>query len=242
MRSVVAASARTLRRQRFAGASSSATCSTACIIGATTTDITVSRQNFGSFLQSRTLVTRPTSPRLEEAAAAAKKETAPAVTDDSNASEDAGAEFVMPTYTAPTDYEVTPAVKEVVKDILKLSKHQYHMLGYLLAYRLEMTSDDLQKLWDAVEAGRSSGGGAAVAAAAPVVEEKTDFDVKLTGFDPKSKIKLIKEVRAVTEMGLKEAKALVDNVPQILKKALRKEQAEDLKAKLEALGGMVELE
>jgi len=73
------------------------------------------------------------------------------------------------------------------------------------------------------------------------VEEKTIFDVKLTGFDAKSKIKVIKEVRSVTALGLKEAKELVEGAPSTVKKDMKKEEAEELKAKLEALGATVEI-
>ena len=74
------------------------------------------------------------------------------------------------------------------------------------------------------------------------VEEKTEFDVVLTGFDASSKIQVIKAVRAaVTELGLKEAKDLVDNVPKVVKEQLPKNDAEALKKELESAGGQVEL-
>jgi len=73
------------------------------------------------------------------------------------------------------------------------------------------------------------------------VQEKTVFDLKLTGFDAKSKIKVIKEVRAITALGLKEAKALVDGAPNILKNGIKKEEAEELKAKLEGIGATIEI-
>ena len=71
--------------------------------------------------------------------------------------------------------------------------------------------------------------------------EQTVFEVKLTGFDPKSKIKVIKEVRTITALGLKEAKALVDGVPKVLKEGLKKEDAEELKKTLEGIGATVEI-
>jgi len=73
------------------------------------------------------------------------------------------------------------------------------------------------------------------------VEEKTAFDLKLTAFDAKAKIKVIKEVRAMAGLGLKEAKDLVEGAPKVVKKGIKKEEAEELKAKLEAVGATVEI-
>ena len=78
-------------------------------------------------------------------------------------------------------------------------------------------------------------------AAAPAEEEKTEFDVELTGFDAASKIKVIKVVREATGLGLAEAKAAVEGAPKILKEALPKEEAEELKKKIEEVGGKVTL-
>lgn len=81
-------------------------------------------------------------------------------------------------------------------------------------------------------------GGAAAPAAA--VEEQTEFDVILTG-DGGNKIAVIKEVRAITSLGLTEAKALVESAPKAVKEAVSKAEAEDIKKKLEAAGATVEL-
>jgi len=84
---------------------------------------------------------------------------------------------------------------------------------------------------------------AAVAAptvAAPVEEEKTEFDVVLTVCGP-NKIQVIKEVRAVTNLGLKEAKEAVENVPTVLKEAVSKAEAEEVKKKLTEQGATVEI-
>ena len=83
----------------------------------------------------------------------------------------------------------------------------------------------------------AAGGGAAPAAA---VEEKTEFDVILTNFGD-NKINVIKEVRAITALGLGEAKALVEGAPKAVKEAATKAEAEDIKKKLEAAGAKVEL-
>ena len=82
---------------------------------------------------------------------------------------------------------------------------------------------------------------AAVGAAAEAVEEKTEFDVVLTGFDAAAKIKVIKAVREITGLGLAEAKAAVEGTPKTLKEAVSKDEAEELKKKLEESGAKVEL-
>ncbi|MDD4295250.1 MAG: 50S ribosomal protein L7/L12 [Candidatus Omnitrophica bacterium] len=81
---------------------------------------------------------------------------------------------------------------------------------------------------------------APAAGAAEEVEEKTSFSVVLTAAG-ENKIAVIKEVRAVTELGLKEAKALVDAAPKPVKENVAKEEAEEIKKKLEAAGAKVEL-
>ncbi len=95
------------------------------------------------------------------------------------------------------------------------------------------------------EFGVSAAAGVVVAAAggdagAAAAEEKTEFDVELTEVGP-NKVKIIKVVREVTGLGLKEAKDLVDNAPKMVKEAASKEEAEDVKAKLEAEGAKVTL-
>ena len=85
------------------------------------------------------------------------------------------------------------------------------------------------------------GGGAGAAAAAPV-EEKTAFDVILKAGDAAKKIAIIKEVRAaVPGLGLAEAKALVEGAPKTVKEGVTKEEAEEIKKKIEAAGGTVEI-
>jgi large subunit ribosomal protein L7/L12 len=73
------------------------------------------------------------------------------------------------------------------------------------------------------------------------VEEQTEFDVVLKGFEPKAKVKVIKEVRALTGLGLKDAKGLVEGAPATLKEAVDKETAQSIKTKLEGLGAQVEI-
>ena len=81
---------------------------------------------------------------------------------------------------------------------------------------------------------------AAAPAAAAAAEEKTEFDVVMTDFGAE-KIKVIKEVRGITGLGLAEAKAMVEGVPAKIKEAVSKEEAEEIKGKLEAVGAKVEL-
>jgi len=84
--------------------------------------------------------------------------------------------------------------------------------------------------------------GAAGAAAAPAAEEKTEFNVILKAFDDTKKIAVIKEVRAVTGLGLKEAKDLVEGAPKPLKEGVSKEDAAKIKDAVTAAGGTVEIQ
>jgi len=117
-----------------------------------------------------------------------------------------------------------------------------------ISYLEKLTVLDVSKLvktleerWDV----KASGGGSVMMAApaadaAPAAEEQTEFDVILTGSGEK-KIAVIKEVRAITSLGLKDAKGLVDNLPKPVKEGVSKEEAEELKGKLEAAGASVEV-
>ena len=102
--------------------------------------------------------------------------------------------------------------------------------------------NELVKAWEE-EFGVSAAAGVVVAAAgagAAAAEEKTEFDVELTEVGP-NKVKVIKVVREVTGLGLKEAKDVVDGAPKVVKQGASKEEAEDVKAKLEAEGAKVTL-
>jgi len=92
------------------------------------------------------------------------------------------------------------------------------------------------------EFGVSAAAGVVVAAAGPAEEkeEQTEFNVELTDVGP-NKVKVIKVVREVTGLGLKEAKEVVDNAPKVIKEGVSKEEAEELKAKLEGEGAKVTL-
>ena len=82
---------------------------------------------------------------------------------------------------------------------------------------------------------------AAAAPAAEAAEEKTEFDVVLAGFDAAAKIKVIKAVREITGLGLADAKAVVEAAPKAIKEGVSKDEAEELKKKLEEVGAKVEL-
>ncbi len=89
----------------------------------------------------------------------------------------------------------------------------------------------------------SGGGASGAAAAAPEpVEEQTEFNVVLTGYEADKKIQVIKVVRAVTSLGLKEAKDLVEGVPKTVKEGVSKQEAENVKKQLEEVSGQVKVE
>ncbi|WP_033074979.1 50S ribosomal protein L7/L12 [Sphingopyxis sp. MWB1] len=98
----------------------------------------------------------------------------------------------------------------------------------------------LEEKWGVSAAAAVAAAPAAGGAAAPAAEEKDEFDVILTG-DGGNKINVIKEVRAITGLGLGEAKALVEGAPKPIKEGANKAEAEEIKKKLEAAGATVEL-
>lgn len=89
---------------------------------------------------------------------------------------------------------------------------------------------------------KSSGKGGPAVGKAEEKKEKTAFDVKLDSFDAAAKIKVIKEVRTFTALGLKEAKDLVEKAPTLLKKGVTKEEAESIVAKMKEVGAVVSME
>ena len=98
----------------------------------------------------------------------------------------------------------------------------------------------LEEKWGVSAAAAVAAPAAGGGAAAPAAEEKTEFDVILTG-DGGKKINVIKEVRAITGLGLTEAKALVEGAPKPVKEGVSKDEAEKLKKQLEEAGATVEL-
>ena len=98
----------------------------------------------------------------------------------------------------------------------------------------------LEEKWGVSAAAAVAVAGPAAGGAAPAAEEKDEFDVILTG-DGGKKINVIKEVRAITGLGLGEAKALVEGAPKALKEGASKDEAEKIKKQIEEAGGTVEL-
>jgi large subunit ribosomal protein L7/L12 len=128
------------------------------------------------------------------------------------------------------------AVDDLIAEIEKLSVLDLVKLSKALQDKWGVSAAPV-----AVAAGPAAGGGAAAEPAAPV-EEQTEFNVILTGVaDATKKINVIKVVREITQLGLKEAKELVDTAPKPVKEAVSKEEAAQLKAKLEEGGGAVEV-
>ncbi|XP_057491693.1 uncharacterized protein LOC130777367 [Actinidia eriantha] len=127
-------------------------------------------------------------------------------------------------------------IADELLDLNKLEKYDYSIL-----FRLKM---GLNKYGPAVSGLDSSS--AASSASAGSVEakavEKTVFDIKLEKFDAAAKIKVIKEVRAFTDLGLKEAKDLVEKAPVVVKKGVTKEEGDSIVEKLKGLGATVVLE
>lgn len=134
--------------------------------------------------------------------------------------------------------DASPRVDQVFDKILQLDFVEVHLLTELVNEKL-----GIKPLTAAQRAAMEGGGGGngGGSAPAPEEEEKTAFDLKLTGFDAKSKIKVIKEIRAITGLGLKEAKEMVEGAPKTVKTDIKMEECEELKAKLEGVGATVEI-
>lgn len=130
----------------------------------------------------------------------------------------------------------SPKVQQLCDDVCQLNVLELNEFLQLFKEKAGLSDADLQ----------GGGGGGVVmapaAAAAEAVEEKEYFDIKLTGFDATAKIKVIKEVRALTGLGLKEAKEAVEGAPSVLKKEVKKDEAEEILKKLVELGATAELE
>ncbi|GJN10956.1 hypothetical protein PR202_ga29106 [Eleusine coracana subsp. coracana] len=132
-----------------------------------------------------------------------------------------------------------PKLSRIADELLALSPAELDDYAALLRLklRLSLTSSAAAGASPA-GAGDASGGAGAEEAAAV----KTAFDVKIEKYEAAAKIKIIKEVRAVTDLGLKEAKELVEKAPVVVRAGLPKEEAEALAAKLKAAGAAVALE
>lgn len=134
----------------------------------------------------------------------------------------------------PLSEESQENVKTLFDKILYLDMIEVHMLTNLVHEQMGVK-------WSEVDNSRGPSGMAAQPTAEEVPAEKLLKDVKLVGFDAKAKIKVIKEVRAIAGLGLKEAKEMVESAPKVIQKDLKPEKAEELKAQLEAIGAVVEI-
>mmetsp|Transcript_58277 Transcript_58277/g.142480 ORF Transcript_58277/g.142480 Transcript_58277/m.142480 type:complete len:343 (+) Transcript_58277:151-1179(+) len=145
----------------------------------------------------------------------------------------------------PLSEESKAKVDGLLERILLLDMIEVHLLTQLIHEKLGVS-------WQEAEQGMTGGGGAGAGTgtnasaggdgeAGEAAEEKTIFDLKLVGFDSKAKIKVIKEVRTIAGLGLKEAKEMCESAPKVIQKDLKQDKAEELKAQLEAVGAEVEL-
>jgi large subunit ribosomal protein L7/L12 len=121
-------------------------------------------------------------------------------------------------------------------DIAKLVEE----LSQLTVLEAAELAKALEEAWGVSAAAAVAVAAPAAGGDAPAAEEQTEFDVILTG-DGGKKIQVIKEVRAITGLGLTEAKALVEGAPKALKEGVNKAEAEEIKKKIEEAGGTVEL-
>ncbi|MDM8009431.1 MAG: 50S ribosomal protein L7/L12 [Parasphingorhabdus sp.] len=121
-------------------------------------------------------------------------------------------------------------------DIAKLVEE----LSKLTVMEAAELSKALEEEWGVSAAAAVAVAGPAAAGGGEAAEEQTEFDVILTG-DGGKKIQVIKEVRAITALGLTDAKALVEGAPKAIKEGVNKAEAEEIKSKIEAAGGTVEL-
>lgn len=127
-------------------------------------------------------------------------------------------------------------VDSIFKKVLWLDMIELHLLTELIHEKMGVkSSEDV----NASDFQRSDASSASSTDNSPA--EKLLKDIKLIGYDPKAKIKVIKEVRAIGGFGLKEAKELVESLPKVIQRDLKDDKAEELKAQLEAVGAQVEL-
>ncbi|CAN6713866.1 unnamed protein product [Malus baccata var. baccata] len=150
--------------------------------------------------------------------------------------------YKYPAFYDPYGPRPPPSDKivQLAERIAALAPEERRQLGPTLAERLRHPK--LQPIsTEGMDLG-SQGGAAAGSKAEEKKVEKTAFDVKLEKFDAAAKIKVIKEVRTLTSLGLKEAKDLVEKVPCVLKQGVTKEEANDIIEKIKAAGGVAVME
>eukprot|EP00455_Lapot_gusevi_P021925 TRINITY_DN2287_c0_g1_i1.p1 TRINITY_DN2287_c0_g1~~TRINITY_DN2287_c0_g1_i1.p1 ORF type:complete len:202 (-),score=87.69 TRINITY_DN2287_c0_g1_i1:395-940(-) len=145
---------------------------------------------------------------------------------------------------APGSHQPSEKITKLVDEIAALNLIEVNDLLGALRKKLGMPEGMGMPMMMAapMAAAAPAAGGAAAAPAAEAKPAKTEFALKLVKFDAAAKIKVIKEVREITKLGLKEAKDLVEAAPKVLAKDLKKEEADKLIEKLKAAGAVVELE
>ena len=187
-----------------------------------------------------------TTPRR---AAATPSTRARTFASDADEARDARDDDVVVDLDAKTTKKTSEKVAAIADRVCELTLLETHELCEVLAERLGlgdasgmMFGGGMMPMTAAGGVQGAPGGAGAGAGADAPVEEKTSFALKLESFDAAQKIKVIKEVRAVTDLGLKEAKELVEGAPAVLKKDLKKEEAEEFIAKLTAVGAKCALE
>lgn len=137
--------------------------------------------------------------------------------------------------------EASPRVQQLLDELVSLNMLEVKQLTDGLKERLGIDDSMAMPMNPAMFAGMQAAAPAA-AEAEPAVVEKTEFDLKLDKFDSAKKIAVIKEIRAITGLGLREAKTLVEEAPKVFKNAVPKEEAEQLRDKLKEVGAEVSLE
>ncbi|KAI3451916.1 hypothetical protein Pfo_008581 [Paulownia fortunei] len=131
----------------------------------------------------------------------------------------------------------TQKLERIADELLGLNKIERHDYVILLRYKMGLNRYVPAASAPGLQSPSSAAGGQSSAPAA--AKEKTAFDVKLEKFDPATKLKVIKEIRAFTDLGLKEAKDLVEKTPAVVKKGVTKEEAEKILEKLKEVGATV---
>ncbi|XP_015692695.2 50S ribosomal protein L7/L12-like [Oryza brachyantha] len=169
----------------------------------------------------------------------------------------AAAEEIIDVRKLPTDYDpstfdpTSPSrappsdrVWRLVEDVSSLTLGESAALSALLLRRLDIPAPPIAILNSAAGLGGGGGGAAAAGAAGEkaggaAAAEKTVFELRLEAFDAASKIKVIKEIRSFTDLGLKEAKELVEKAPAVIKGGVSKEEAQTIIEKMKAVGAKV---
>ncbi|GER53743.1 50S ribosomal protein L7/L12 [Striga asiatica] len=131
----------------------------------------------------------------------------------------------------------TQKLERIADVLLDLNKFERHDYVVLLSYKMGFNRYGPAATAPGPQSASSAAAGASTAAAA--AKEKTAFDVKLEKFESSAKLKVIKEIRSFTDLGLKEAKDLVEKTPAVVKKGVTKEEAEKIVQKLKEVGATV---